>query len=159
MRNLFLIGILVAILSVGVIASSYISVPIYNSVNMNLSAQELLSDEIIPSLQVTAIQFEEDGDYPENRHRIQIEVFVYDENRVYERYPIIADIDMNIHVWGASSGTYSYHGHSRLYSERKMYLTDEFGKLTLWARSGTGERGIISFNVGGIEHRVHLGDS
>ena len=165
MRKLFLIIILGIVLAAGVIAIQP-SVTPYDVVNTTNREDSVFNGDYpfdLVDLQVTAIRVpNNDGDYLKQRYDVYIEVLALDGSNVYAGYPIIMERDMNIHISEVSSGTYPYHS-KKAYMEGRMYVTGSRGKLTLKAKSGTGDTGTIIFSVGRredkIEYKVHLGDS
>ena len=160
MKKLFLAITLVIILAAGVIAVQPSGTP-YDVFDVTNREDHIFNGDYPVDLQVTAIRVpNNDGDYLKPRYDVYIEVLALDGSNVYAGYPIIMERHMNIRVWGVSSGTYPYHS-KRSYMEGRMYITGSHGKLTLWAKSGTGDTGTIIFSVRGqeIEYKVHLGDS
>lgn len=133
--------------------STYQSVPIYDVIRIPTIAEEVFDQKNPLNLNINVFKVKQQNVESLNKDAMLIELFVYDsDNNIYAKYPVRVEKHPSIHIWDQPL-TYLFG------SNTKLYYTDSLGKMTMYARSKTGNRATISFDVGGIKYKVFLGDS
>ena len=149
MKKLFLVGILITILCLGVVANSPEQVPLYDVTSVRNMEDHIFNGEYPADLKIIAVKTLKDGDY-RNRYEVQIKILVHDRYSVYADYPVRMVKSSNVRVWGNTSPI------DHPYSGDPIYRTDGEGEIMMWAELLEGENGYIHFDVGGIVHNLVL---
>ena len=149
MKKLFLSGILITILTFGVVASSYIPVPVYDEFKVKNREDQVFNGDYPVDLNITAVRYEKAGDY-RNKYEVQINILVTDSYFIYSDYPVSVAKSENVRIWGNTSRT------DHPYSGNPLYMTDGEGRIMMWAELIEGTTGHIDFDAGNGEYRVLL---
>ena len=131
----------------------YIPVRVYDVIDNGLDMTVLNQgfDES-PQLRIIVSKTEEGS---RGRHDILISVVDPDTSKIYSNYPVrvIGSYpDSGINVFWTPPTYPDGHGN-------KVYYTDEYGFLKLYARSGTGNVEYLTLDVGGYQYKIQFGST
>ena len=116
----------------------------FRIIEVDTSFQDVFNPRDVPALRLDWDEYRKGG--VEGVH-----VVLYVQNRNGERYanyPVRMVKDPNVHVWQTPS-TYSYLGDV-------VYVSDDAGRVSLWASLRVGDAGSIVFDVGRTPLEIEL---